>query len=130
MHVTYLHTCHNHRFSFVFLRTNHKRTALSSKKKETPRLWFTQAFNIMDTHWHAHTVAHIQTSINNNNCIHSVMARFCQPGRNRAAEILSARAAEIPFAPSCSPMGRNCSVVHVYCMNSRWGTFFTLLSVG
>ena len=38
----------------------------------------------------------------------AVLARFCPPGRNRAAEILSARAAEIPFAPSFSPMGRNC----------------------
>ena len=61
----------------------------------------------------------------------SVLARFCPPGRNRAAEILSARAAEIPFAPSFSPMGRNCLVVHGYrivlCFSSRWGTFFTLL---
>ena len=59
---------------------------------------------------------------------HSVLARFCPPGRNRAAEILSARAAEIPFSPSFSPMGRNCLVVHVYhiivCFSSRWGTFF------
>ena len=36
-----------------------------------------------------------------------VLARFSPPGRNRAAEILSARAAEIPFCPSFSPMGRN-----------------------
>ena len=60
----------------------------------------------------------------------AVLARFCPPGRNRAAEILSARAAEIPFAPSFSPMGRNCLVVHVYrivlCFSSKWGTFFTL----
>ena len=58
----------------------------------------------------------------------AVLARFCPPGRNRAAEILSARAAEIPFSPSFSPMGRNCLVVHVYhsivCLSSRWGTFF------
>ena len=44
----------------------------------------------------------------------SVLARFSPPGRNRAAEILSARAAEIPFCPSFSPMGRNFSVIHVY----------------
>ena len=48
--------------------------------------------------------------------LYSVLARFCPPGRNRAAEILSARAAEIPFALSFSPMGRNCLVVHVYCI--------------
>ena len=46
----------------------------------------------------------------------SVLARFSPPGRNRAADILSARAAEIPFCPSFSPMGRNCSVIHVYRM--------------
>ena len=61
----------------------------------------------------------------------TLLARFCPPGRNRAAEIISARAAEIPFAPSFSPMGRNCLVVHGYrivlCFSSRWGTFFTLL---
>ena len=44
----------------------------------------------------------------------TVLARFCPPGRKRAAEILSARAAEIPFSPSFSPMGRNCLVVHIY----------------
>ena len=47
-----------------------------------------------------------------------VLARFCLPGRNWAAEILSARAAEIPFSHSFSPMAktiyRNCLVVHVY----------------
>ena len=64
-------------------------------------------------------------------CMRAVLARFCLPGRNRAAEIVSARAAEIPFSHSFSPMGRNCLVVHVYrivlCFSSRWGTFFTLL---
>ena len=43
-----------------------------------------------------------------------VLARFCPPGRNRAAEILSARAAEIPFSPSFSPMGRNCLKLFTY----------------
>ena len=44
----------------------------------------------------------------------AVLARFCPPGRNRAAEILSARAAEIPFSPSFSPMGRNCLKLFTY----------------
>ena len=48
------------------------------------------------------------------NYLAPVLSRFCPPGRNRAAEILSARAAEIPFAPSFSPMGRNCLVVRVH----------------
>ena len=43
-----------------------------------------------------------------------MLAGFCPPGRNRAAEILSARAAEIAFGPSFSPMGRNCLVFHLY----------------
>ena len=60
----------------------------------------------------------------------AVLARFCPPGRNRAAEILSARAAEIPFALSFSPMGRNCLVVHVYrivlCFSSRYFLHFAI----
>ena len=48
--------------------------------------------------------------------LYTVLARFSPPGRNRAAEILSARAAEIHFGPSFSPMGRNFSVIHVYCV--------------
>ena len=43
-----------------------------------------------------------------------VLARFSPPGRNRAAEILSARAAEIPFCPSFSPMGRETSQLLMY----------------
>ena len=59
------------------------------------------------------------------------LARFSPPGRNRAAEILSARAAEIPFRHSFSPMGTNCSlfVMHTAlfdAFNSKWDTFFNL----
>ena len=46
--------------------------------------------------------------------VRAVLARFCPPGINRAAEILSARAAEIPFAPSFSPMGRSCFKLFTY----------------
>ena len=46
--------------------------------------------------------------------LQAMLARFSPPGRNRAAEILSARAAEIPFRPRFSPMGTNCSLFVMY----------------